>query len=149
MKPPARSFAALLGGSRELAMFEAFALRPEIALSAADVSHFSHVTWATTHRRLNDWEAHGVVVGAGKAGKARLYRLNGDSPAIRALSHGISLAVSEILASELRREGVREPSEKRVDQVFELIDQDIEYLEWDEPNTAITNGVIAPESPSS
>ncbi len=149
MKPPARSFAALLGGSRELSMFEALALRPEATLSAAEISRLAGVAWATTHRRLNEWEARGVVVDAGREGKAQLYRLNGGSPAIRALSHGINLAVSEILESDLRVEGIREPADEQADQILELIDQNLDQIEWAEQKTDLTTRVSGPESPSS
>lgn len=103
-----RSVADVLGGSRELAIFEAFATRGHARLSAADVERHSGVSWATVHRRLNEWVTSKVVEPAGKEGKAVLYTLNTDSAAVRALAKAINIAILEMFESDLAEEGMPE-----------------------------------------
>lgn len=104
----ARTLSDLLGGSKELALFEAFALRKRVPLTATDVCNYSGVSWATVHRRLEDWQALGVVHVVGKEGKALKYQLNLQSPGVRALTRAVNLALREMLEDEMLQEGVPE-----------------------------------------
>jgi hypothetical protein len=140
MGAPARSLAAVLGGSKELAIFESLALRKGEPLSATDICRFSGVAWATTHRRLNDWEARGVVTAADRDGKAQKYLLNLGSPAVRALSHAVTLAVLELLDSDLSREGVNEGELLPRLPWVEVTDSSLESLKWLTPSMPAVSG---------
>jgi hypothetical protein len=104
----ARTLSAVLGGSKELAVFEAFALRNEQALSVKDASLLAKVAWATAHRLVSDWAIRGVLDEAGKVGKARQYHLNLDSPTVRTLSRVVNMAVRELLQADAVAEGMPE-----------------------------------------
>jgi hypothetical protein len=104
----ARTLSEVLGGSKELAVFEAFALRNDRSLSVKDASLIADVAWATAHRMVNDWTMRGVLDQVGKTGKANLYHLNLDSPTVRALSRAVNTAVRELLEADLMTEGVEE-----------------------------------------
>ncbi|MGP8078733.1 MAG: hypothetical protein ACLQC7_08200 [Thermoplasmata archaeon] len=103
-----RTLSNALGGSRELAVFEAFALREDAALSIPDISDYSDVAWATVHRMIRDWVAKGILTPVGKRRKATLYRLNLQSPTIQLLARTSQLAVREMLDSDLLDEGFPE-----------------------------------------
>jgi hypothetical protein len=105
-----RSLSSVLGRSRELALFEAFALRGEQSLSVKDASQLANVAWATAHRLVTEWALRGVLDQVGKVGKARLYHLNMDSPTVRLLSYAANYAVRELLESDLLAEDVPEAS---------------------------------------
>jgi len=104
----ARTLSEVLGGCKELAVFEAFALRNNHALSVKDASLLANVAWATAHRMVNEWSLRGLLDQAGKLGKANLYHLNLASPTVRALSRAVNSAVRELLEADLLAEGLPE-----------------------------------------
>jgi hypothetical protein len=103
-----RTLSNALGGSRELALFEAFALRSDSALSIPDASDFAGVAWATAHRLVQAWVAKGVLQAVEKRRKSLLYRLNLESPTIQLLARAAQLAIRERLDSDLLDEGFPE-----------------------------------------
>ena len=102
-----RTLSAALGGCKELALFETFALRPYKDLSAKDVERMSGLAWATIHRRLKDWEALGLVRETRKDGKAHLYQLNRNNPTVVALSKAVTVGAAELIQAELLSKGVK------------------------------------------
>lgn len=99
MNTDIRTLSAILG-SPELALFEAFAFRQGIPLTAAQVSRFSGVAWATAHRKITDWETTGILIAVGKEGKGTLYVLNTESETVSVLAKALQIAVSELYDSE-------------------------------------------------
>ncbi len=99
-----RTLSALLGGNKDVALLEAFALRDEQALTASDAVELSGMAWATAHRRIKDWTDSGVLSEVGRTGKAPLYRLNTSSAAVYALVRGLKLIASELFESDLMAE---------------------------------------------
>lgn len=95
-----RTLSAILGGSPELALFEAFAFRSEVPLSPAQASRFSGVAWATAHRKIIEWDTHGILSCVGKEGKSNLYVLNSYSKTVNILSKAVRTAVIELFDSE-------------------------------------------------
>jgi hypothetical protein len=97
-----RTLSDALGGCKELAIFEAFALRPQKQLTATDVERMSGVSWATVHRRVDDWVDLELLVPTRRAGtKAHFFHLNLDSPTVVALTKAVHVARAELLQSEL------------------------------------------------
>lgn len=95
-----RTLSAILGGSPELALFEAFAFRSEMPLSPAQASRFSGVAWATAHRKVIEWDTRGILSCVGKDGKSNLYVLNTHSETVKILSKAVRTAVIELFDSE-------------------------------------------------
>jgi hypothetical protein len=131
MTAPVRSVAGLLGGSKELALFEALAVRNDSSLSAAEISRLSGVSWATTHRRLDTWEALGVVRAAEKVGKAQKYVLNLASPGIRALAQAVNITIAEIFESAILHEGVPLDTANPAPALVEVTDWSTDQFEWE------------------
>lgn len=103
-----RTLSDALGGCKELAIFEAFALRPQKQLSAADVERMSGVSWATVHRRVDDWVDLQLLVPSRRTGtKAHFFQLNLDSPTVVALTKAVHVARAELLQSELSTVGAQ------------------------------------------
>ncbi|MCI4363541.1 MAG: hypothetical protein L3K13_04470 [Thermoplasmata archaeon] len=150
MTPPQRSLASLLGGSKELALFEAMAIRRDISLSAAEISRLSGVAWATTHRKLKAWEPLGVVVWSGREGKADKFALNMQSPAIRSLSQAVAAIAVEMLDTDLLHEGA--PAESLGDCLpfFHVTGESLERVRWEESTTSTVTcqGVRMPQLPT-
>jgi hypothetical protein len=136
MDAPVRSLGRLLGGSKELSMFEAMAVRSDVPLSAEEIRRYSGVSWATTHRRLHDWLALGVVKTAGREGKADKFVLNLNSPAIRALTHAVNATIIELLDSDLAREGVQESDLGTTLPLVELTDLSLDAMAWENESTS-------------
>lgn len=103
-----RTLSNVLGGSRELALFEAFALRPEAPLSIPEVVEFSRVSWATAHRLIVIWAERGILRPAEKRRKAVLFQLNMESPTVALLAHTAQLAAREMFEADLLDEGFPE-----------------------------------------
>jgi hypothetical protein len=129
-----RTLSSVLGGNRELALFEAFALRPGAALTAVEASRFSKVAWATAHRRINEWEARGILEVVGKTGKAPQYVLNLGSPSIRVLARAVNVAVRELLDADLTDESVEMGFQNAPEILVEIRDVAMEHLTWDTPS---------------
>lgn len=100
MNTNSRTLSATLGGSPELALFEAFAFRNDTPLSPAQASRFSGVAWATAHRKIIQWEVNGILSRVGKEGKSNLYVLNSNSETVNILSKAVRTAVIELFESE-------------------------------------------------
>jgi hypothetical protein len=126
-----RTLSAVLGGSPELALFEAFAFRSDTPISPVQASRFSGVAWATAHRKILDWESNGVLSCVGKDKKSNLYVLNSNSETVRILAKAVRTAVIELFESEsdeipaLVDEVECRPSQ----QIFEMTGE-IDKLNW-------------------
>lgn len=137
-----RTLSAALGGSRELALFEAFALRPGQALSAVEAAKLSKVAWATAHRRISEWDSRGVLRSVGKAGKAPLYELNLMSHSIRILAKAINVAVAELLAADLMTESPNKSQDDEPIPVVELTK--LTWEAWDSREQFVTGSEDEP-----
>ena len=100
METNSRTLSAVLGGSPELALFEAFAFRAGTPISPVDASRFSGVAWATAHRKIVEWAVNGVLNCVGKEGKSKLYVLNSKSQTVNILSKAVRSAVVELFEAE-------------------------------------------------
>lgn len=104
----ARTLSSLMGGNRDVALLEAFAFRDPKPVSATDACALSGMAWATAHRRIAGWMAAGILTVDSFKGKAPLYRLNTESQAVAAMVRGLRLVLTEMLESDLLREGMSE-----------------------------------------
>ena len=129
MKTNSRTLSAVLGGSPELALFEAFAFRGDTAISPADASRFSGVAWATAHRKIIEWTVNGVLNRKGRVGKSNLYVLNSKSEAVNILSKAVRTAVIELFDSENEVPTDPVPLAKDTPQTFE-VNGNVEELAW-------------------
>lgn len=100
-----RTLSAALGGCKELALFETFALRPNKPLSAKDIERMSGLAWATIHRRLKDWSQLGLIREVHKEGKAQFYQLNRSNPSAAALVRAVNIGAAELIQAELAHRG--------------------------------------------
>ena len=133
MEINSRTLSAVLGGSPELALFEAFAFRGEIPISPVDASRFSGVAWATAHRKIVEWTANGVLNCVGKVGKSKLYVLNSKSQIVNILSKAVRSAVVELFEAENKVVTNPNPEVEILTQTIELSGKP-EDFEWVNPS---------------
>lgn len=74
----------MLGGDNPgFRLFEIFAENLDIGLPAPDLERMSDVPHTTVYRVLEQMEAQGCIALVGRRGRAKVYKLNTDSPLVR------------------------------------------------------------------
>lgn len=127
-----RTLSSVLGGSPELALFEAFAFRNDIPLTPVQASRFSGVAWATAHRKIVEWTATGVLCLVGKYGKSNLYALNTHSETVNILAKAVRTAIIELFDSENTDISTPMDELEKPAQIFE-VSGTIDELPWMTP----------------
>lgn len=79
-------FLETVGATPELKVLDLLIEGEEFDYSLTDITNESGVSWATVNALVKKLEKEGLIVHTRRIGSAKLFKINGDSPRVRAIT---------------------------------------------------------------